>query len=189
MNKTLYLEKQNIDYILRVSRRSKSIRLSVYHDGRCIVTVPKYTPEWFVERFVSQKSQWIVDKIAHFKSIEKTGVLIIETNKKDYLKNKNQARVFVENKIKQFNQLYQFAFNKISIKNQKTCWGSCSKNKNLNFNYKIVLLPEKLADYIVVHELCHLGELNHSQKFWNLVARTFPDYKKLRQELKKIKVV
>ncbi|MFA5730367.1 MAG: M48 family metallopeptidase [Candidatus Paceibacterota bacterium] len=56
---------------------------------------------------------------------------------------------------------------------------------NLNFNYKIALLPERLADYIIVHELCHLKEVNHSQKFWNLVAKMMPDYLEIRNELKK----
>ncbi|MCU0660293.1 MAG: M48 family metallopeptidase [Candidatus Pacebacteria bacterium] len=84
-----------------------------------------------------------------------------------------------------FNKVYKFKFNKVSIKNQKTRWGSCSKRGNLNFNYKIALLPEKLAEYVVVHELCHLGQFNHSQKFWNLVAKTMPDYLDIKEELKR----
>ncbi|PIP23438.1 MAG: hypothetical protein COX90_01110 [Candidatus Nealsonbacteria bacterium CG_4_10_14_0_2_um_filter_38_17] len=70
------------------------------------------------------------------------------------------------------------------MKNQKTRWGSCFKKGNPNFNYKIALLSQRLADYIVVHELCHLGELNHSQKSWNLVAKAVPDYPEIRDELK-----
>jgi hypothetical protein len=104
----------------------------------------------------------------------------------DFLINKERARVFVKEKIVKLNTRYNFTYNHISIKNQKTRWGSCSKKGNLNFNYKIVTLPEHLAEYIIVHELCHLGEFNHSQKFWDLVARTVPDYKKKRNELRKI---
>ncbi len=68
--------------------------------------------------------------------------------------------------------------------NQRTKWGSCSKKGNLNFNYKIALMPEKIADYIVVHELCHLKEFNHSRKFWNLVVKIIPDYLEIKKELK-----
>jgi len=72
----------------------------------------------------------------------------------------------------------------VSIRNQKTRWGSCSRQKNLSFSYRLFLLPPRFCDYVIVHELCHLKEMNHSPKFWALVARTFPDYKKLRREMK-----
>jgi hypothetical protein len=102
-----------------------------------------------------------------------------------FLEYKNQAREIVEEKIARFNSFYNLNFNKIRIKNQKTRWGSCSKKGNLNFNYKIVFLESKMADYLVVHELCHLAEFNHSRSFWNLVAKTIPDYSKINRELKK----
>jgi len=100
------------------------------------------------------------------------------------LKYKQKAQALVEQKVKQFNNIYKFKFNKINIKNQKTRWGSCSRKGNLNFNYKIVLLPDKMADYIIAHELCHLKEFNHSQKFWNLVAAAIPNYLDIRTELR-----
>lgn len=104
--------------------------------------------------------------------------------KKEYLEHKNRALVLAKERLEFFNRSYGFNFNRVSIKNQKTRWGSCSKKGNLNFNYRIALLSEKLADYIIVHELCHLGQLNHSRQFWNLVAQTIPDYSALRKELK-----
>jgi len=108
-----------------------------------------------------------------------------KSDKGDYLKYKENALALAENRIRYFNKIYQFWLNAINIKNQKTRWGSCSRKGNLNFNYKIALLPLQLADYIIVHELCHLGEFNHSRKFWDLVGKTIPDYGLLRNELRK----
>lgn len=105
-------------------------------------------------------------------------------SKSEYLKYKNQAFDLVKNKLEHFNKFYNFKYNKVTVRNQSTRWGSCTKSGNINFNYKLALLPENLVDYVVVHELCHLGEFNHSKNFWDLVARTVPDFKERRQELR-----
>lgn len=96
------------------------------------------------------------------------------------------ARTLVHERLEYFNQFYRFVYHDVRIKSHLTRWGSCSSKGNLNFNYRIVLLPPELADYIVVHELCHLGEFNHSQKFWDLVAEQIPNYGELRQRLKAV---
>lgn len=111
----------------------------------------------------------------------------IRKNRTQYLKYKEQARTLIKEKIEVFNKIYEFRYGRIAIRNTKSRWGSCSKNGNLNFNYKIVFLPPKLADYLIVHEMCHLKEFNHSKKFWDLVRKAVPDYKELRKELKNIK--
>ena len=98
---------------------------------------------------------------------------------------REQARILVENRLSFFNKFYKFEINRIAIKNTSTRWGSCSSKKNLNFNYKIIYLKPYLADYLIVHELCHLGQLNHSKKFWALVSQTIKDYGKISKELKK----
>ena len=99
-----------------------------------------------------------------------------------------QARRFVENRINYFNKFYNFKMNRVAIKNQSTRWGSCSSKGNLNFNYKIIYLRPALADYLIVHELCHLGELNHSKRFWALVKKTISDYIELNRELRRTNV-
>ena len=101
-----------------------------------------------------------------------------------YLLHKETARALAYARLAYFNQAYGFRVGAVRIKNQRRCWGSCSKAGNLNFNYKIALLPAHLADYIIIHELCHLGELNHSGAFWNLVARSVPDWHERRKELR-----
>ena len=106
----------------------------------------------------------------------------------EYAKYKSAALHLAENRISHFNKFYQFTINKVTIKNQSSRWGSCSKKGNLNFNYKIAKLPQELADYVIVHELCHLKEFNHSPAFWNLVAQTIPNHKAIRKQFKKIQL-
>ena len=104
------------------------------------------------------------------------------------IKKREQARRFVEYRINYFNKFYNFEINRIAIKNTSTRWGSCSSKRNLNFNYKIIYLRPELADYLIVHELCHLGELNHSKRFRVLVSKTIPDYVKINKELRRTRV-
>ncbi|MEK7463164.1 MAG: M48 family metallopeptidase [Patescibacteria group bacterium] len=183
MKKRIELHKKKVEYTLKVSERARRMRLAIYCDGNFVVTVPRNMNENIIEQFIIRKSQWIIDKLKYFKSI--SGQVFIGGTKKDYAEYRDRAFVLAQKRIEYFNNIYSFKFNKINIKNQKTRWGSCSKKGNLNFNYKIALLPERLADYIIVHELCHLKEFNHSQRFWNLVARIMPDYLEIRNELRK----
>jgi len=183
MKRKIELHKKKVEYTLKVSKRARRMRLAIYCDGNFVVTAPRNMSENIVEQFIIRKSQWILDKLDYFKSI--SGQVFAKGTKKDYAEYKDQALALAEKRIGYFNKTYGFKFNKINIKNQKTRWGSCSRKGNLNFNYKIALLPERLADYIIVHELCHLKEFNHSQKFWNLVAKVMPDYLEIRNELKR----
>lgn len=105
---------------------------------------------------------------------------------KHYLENKEAARELVLARLTHFNQHYNLQWNRVAIRNQRRCWGSCTSLKNLNFNYKILLLPEHLRDYIIVHELCHLQHLHHRKEFWDLVGEEVPDYKKCVAELRAI---
>lgn len=103
---------------------------------------------------------------------------------KHYLLHKEKARERILARLQHFNQFYHFAWNRVAIRNQRRCWGSCSAKKNLNFNYKMLFLPEHLHDYIIVHELCHLKEMNHGPSFWLLVAEVIPGYEVCRAELR-----
>lgn len=186
IQKNIKINNINLSYILKTNCRAKNIRLSLYNDGRLVVVKPKRFSEKNIEKLILEKSSWILERIKKLGKI-KPQLSLVE-NRNIYLKYKEPARRLVEDKIRYFNKIYNFKFNRISIKNQKTCWGSCSRQGNLNFNYKILFLPEKLRDYIIVHELCHLKELNHSSKFWNLLFQIIPDYLEVRRELKKNKI-
>jgi predicted metal-dependent hydrolase len=175
----------SLPYQIKRSYRTRSLRIAVHVDGKVVVTAPKRLHMSVVEKFMREKSAWVQDKLAYFSKFDTS--LYKQSKRGDYRKYKEQALALVRDKITQFNEHYKFVFNQISIKNQKSRWGSCSRKGNLNFNYKIALLPEDLVDYIVVHELCHLGEFNHSANFWNLVAETMPDYKEKRARLKRMR--
>lgn len=105
---------------------------------------------------------------------------------KHYVEHKEAARALVLARLAYFNQYYNLHWNRVAIRNQRRCWGSCSSAKNLNFNYKILLLPPHLRDYIIVHELCHLVHLHHGQTFWDLVAEQMPNYKQFVRELREV---
>jgi len=183
MKKKIEIHKRKVEYTLNVSKRARRMRLAIYCDGNFVVTVPQGIDLNIVERFIMGKSRWIINKLNYFKAFQNT--IFAKTSKADFLKCRQQAQLYIENRIQYFNRPYQFKFNKINIKNQKTRWGSCSKKRNLNFNYKIALLPQHVADYIIAHELCHLVELNHSKKFWSLVGKLVPNYSEIRKELKR----
>jgi len=94
--------------------------------------------------------------------------------------------MLVHARLSHYNAVYRLPLRKIFIKSLKSRWGSCSERGNLNFNYLIVFLPPEVQDYLIVHELCHLQEFNHSPAFWSLVARTVPDHRTRRQELRRL---
>ncbi len=158
------------------------MRLAVYCDGNFVVTLPRGLNEITAKKYIVKKSKWILSKLDFFKKATLTKTF--KLTPKYYIKHKEAALIIANQRIECFNKTYGYKFNKLSIKNQKTRWGSCSKHRNLNFNFKIALLPADLRDYIIVHELCHLREFNHSKKFWNLVGITIPNYKDIIKNLR-----
>ncbi len=129
------------------------------------------------------------EKIELIKSARKEHVAKLRLKKKhthrEYLENKEKARELITAEVERMNLPYGFMYGKIAIRNQKTRWGSCSKKRNLNFNYKLIHLPKEEMEYVIVHELCHVAEFNHGKHFWELVARTVPEYKAIRSHMKK----
>lgn len=160
------------------------MRLAVYPDGAVVLTVPHRSEQSLIDRFLAKYAPWVERKI---KESENRTVLRIKREEIPQIK--KNAYDLVQNRATYFAQEYGFAFKNITIRAQKTRWGSCSHVGNLSFNYKIALLPQHLIDYIIVHEVCHLEEMNHSLRFWNLVARKAPQYERARGELRAIATV
>lgn len=101
-----------------------------------------------------------------------------------YERHRESARAVINERLHHFATFYEVQYARVSIRNTSTRWGSCSSAGGLNFHYKIGLLPPSLMDYVIVHEVCHLIEMNHSRSFWVHVARTVPDYRQCRAALK-----
>lgn len=115
--------------------------------------------------------------------------MIPRRSRPHYKKHKEAARALVRARLDYFNSHYCLGYKKVFIKNLKSRWGSCSERGNLNFNYRILFLPPDIVDYIIVHELCHLAEFNHSERFWGHVARTIPHHKHLRRSLRALEAL
>jgi len=171
-----------INYTIKKSKRAKYMRLTIYPDASVVLTIPWWTPRFLYKKFVQSKESWLLQKLK-IKNYELRKKVKIRT-RKDYLQNKERVRAFVLERLEALNKFYDFCYNRVSIRDQKTRWGSCSRKGNLNFNYKIIFLKKELADYIIVHELCHLKEMNHSGRFWDLVERVVLDHKTLRKKLR-----
>lgn len=196
MKKEIVIEDRKINYQIRKNSLSKSLRLSVRFcsekeigcemdsNVKILVTIPKRLSEKVAENFVRERQAWLLKKIDELKKNQIYPRKILTA--KDYQKEKRRAQKIIKERVSYLGRLYGFEFKKISIRSQRTRWGSCSQAGNLNFNYKLIYLPDKIIDYVIVHELCHLDEFNHSRRFWFLVSEIIPDYRILRRELKEI---
>ncbi len=175
----------NISYNIRESKRTKSVRVVVNCKADVSIVTPKGFDRRLVDNFISQKEAWIKEKIEYFKSRKK---IVRPDNivQGSYYTCSARAKKMIVGRVEYYNSFYNLKYNRISVKKQSTKWGSCSRKKNLNFNYKLLFLPQEMADYVVVHELCHLQEMNHSKKFWDLVAKVFPNFKEIRKEMRGI---
>jgi len=182
VEKIIKLNNQDIKYSIRNSKRAKNIRISIDQEGKLVVIKPYYYI-FSINKILRSKSKWILNKLS---SLD-TNIYL--SNKEDYLKYKEEVYNLILKRLEYYNRVYNYKYNKIRIKNQKSRWGSCSSQKNLNFNYKILFLKDYMQDYIIVHELCHLKEMNHSQRFWNLVSQSIPNYINIRKELKDYKIL
>jgi predicted metal-dependent hydrolase len=143
------------------------------------------------EGFIREKATWLTRKLDHFGTTGDPSATPPLPRRRfiraDYLQRKDEALELVLRKIAQFGTTYLAGLvpRSITIRNQRSRWGSCSRLGNLSFNWKILFLGARAQDYLIVHELCHLREFNHSSRFWALVAQTVPEWREIRKELRK----
>ena len=164
--------------MIRCRRRTVGIRIT--DEGEIIVRVPLRMPEAEIRRILESKRTWIEKTLAKVNSREQAPKLS-ETEIKALAK---QAKQLIPPRAAEWARRAGVTYGRITIRSQKTLWGSCSAKGNLNFNCLLMLCPEEVLDYVIVHELCHRKELNHSPRFWAEVERLLPEYRKPLKWLK-----
>jgi predicted metal-dependent hydrolase len=180
----------DLEYTHRITKRAKRMLVTIYADGHIVVTTPRPVREETLERFLRAKQEWILETQEKLKKKTEKSFLQKPHTKVEITNYTEEAHALAAARLAHFAELYRsvhdihLSHNSITIRNQKTRWGSCSRTRSLSFNYRIACIPPALADYIIVHELCHTKEMNHSPKFWKLVEKTIPDYAARRRALR-----
>lgn len=181
--------------IIRSNRKTLAIQINP--DLSVTVRAPMYAPQSDIERILREKESWIqkhIEKIreqeAKRKKTQGEKGEYGESVESEYLTNEeikklaDKALQHIPKRVSYFAKQIGVTYEKITIRNQKTRWGSCSSKGNLNFNCLLMLTPPEVIDYVVVHELCHRKEMNHSEAFWAEVEKILPYYKEQVKWLK-----
>ena len=169
----------NVPYQIIKSDR-KTIAIQIKPDGQVVVRCPKRMRVEEARRFVESKADWIEKHLA-----KRQPQNVAKYTPKEVEQLREQARKLVTERVKYYALIIGVTYGQIAIRTQHTRWGSCSSKGNLNFNCLLALTPPEVLDYVVVHELCHRKDLNHSDRFWSQVERILPDYKARKAWLKK----
>ena len=182
------LDKEEIEVeIIRSKRRSMAIQIRT--DGSVVVRVPMHASDRAIKRFVSAHARWIADNRGQmFERRKKLADNPYDIPAWESLSaaDKKIAKQKIMEHVDYYSRRMEIDYGSISMRNQKSRWGSCSSKGNLNFNYRLAYLPEELLDYVVVHELAHRRHMDHSVAFWEEVETYYPAYKKCRQMLNDI---
>ena len=164
----------------------KTVAISVNSDLSVTVKAPQGVSEKDIYRILEEKKAWICTHLEQVKRdkarYESSGAKKLTYEDINMLADK--AIEVIPKRVKYFAPIVGVTYGRITIRNQKTRWGSCSAKGNLNFNCLLMLTPPKVLDYVVVHELCHRKEMNHSKSFWTEVEKVMPDYKEAVRWLK-----
>lgn len=173
------------EYNVEVRRsKRKSAAIKITADMQIVVFVPLYVSDNEIERMVISKSKWIDEHMLKVQSTVDERSKLEKITFEQIKELADQAVEYIPKRVKYYAEKENFVYNKITIKNLVSRWGSCSTKGNLNFNCLLMLTPDYVIDYIVVHELCHLREMNHSEKFWAEVEKIMPDYQRAELWLK-----
>ena len=159
----------------------KSLTIQVKTDGSVVVRAPLRLAKYRIERFVTEHEDWIRTQQKKVEKYREQVHVITEEERRDGIL---RARKIFPERTAYFAKRMGVTYNRITIREQKTRWGSCSSVGNFNYNWKLVLMPPGVLDYVVVHELSHIGNMNHSRRFWQRVASVLPDYQMRQRWLK-----
>ena len=171
------------EYIIKKSRRT-TISVQITPDQKLLVKAPAYTSIKEVEEFLREKRDWIIKQINRTKVTSQQAAQMGILSDKEIRKLKRDAKKIIPERVEYYAKLSGITYNRIFIRLQKSRWGSCSVEGNLNFNALLALMPLEVLDSVVVHELCHRRHMDHSKAFYDEVLKIFPDYKKWDKWLK-----
>ena len=167
--------------LIRSDRKTLGLQIK---EGRLIVRAPRRAARAEIERFLEKHRGWIESHLAESRVKEQAKAAVPRLAPEELRALADRAREVIPKRAAYYAPLVGVRYGRITIRNQRTRWGSCSGKKNLNFNCMLMLAPPEVVDSVVVHELCHLKEMNHSARFYAEVLRVFPDYRKWDKWLK-----
>ncbi len=178
-------EENHRAYHVRIIRsRRKTIGIQIQSSDLVVIRAPLHTSTEEIFRLTGQKRAWIekhLEMAARRETQKRQAGPLAES---DIRSLSRQALDYFPGRTRMWAERIGVGYGRITIRNQKTRWGSCSSKGNLNFNCLLMLCPEEIRDYVIVHELCHRKEMNHSPRFWGLVEAAMPDYRARRKWLK-----
>jgi predicted metal-dependent hydrolase len=167
-----------------IRSRRRTLALQVRQNGEVVVRAPLFVREQEVRRFVEEHLEWIKKQQRKLTFAAEQRSEIRPLTEEELSALREQARRDLTERAKLYAPRVGVTYGRISIRHQKTKWGSCSSGGNLNFNCLLMLAPEAVRDYVVVHELCHRKQMNHSEAFWAEMERVLPEYREARKWLK-----
>ncbi len=167
-----------------IKSNRKTMTLEVTREGRIIVRAPLKMPQSEIERFVQSKAEWLEKTLAKVRQRKDLNHQQPRLSMDEIHALAQKAMEVLPERTAYFAARIGVSYGGITIRNQRTRWGSCSSKGNLNFNCLLMLTPPEIQDYVVVHELCHRKEMNHSDRFWKEVEKILPDYKERKAWLK-----
>ena len=156
--------------LIRARRKTLGLQIK---DGKVIVRAPMRLPKATIDAFVAKHEDWIVKNLAK----ERAGQSLPKLTEQELSTIAKQAKEVIPARVAYYAALLGVEYGRITIRTQKTRWGSCSAKGNLNFNCLLMLAPPEVLDSVVVHELCHRKHMNHSKAFYDEIVRVMPDYK------------
>jgi hypothetical protein len=155
------------------SDRARYTRITLKRDGAVKLTVPRLVSLEQARRFLDSRLGWIRRHRRDFRRLQEMPVA-----------SGAQARRLLVDRLRELAARHGFQYNRVSVKNQRTLWGSCSSRNNINLNINLLRLPEELRDYVILHELVHTHHKNHSQAFWRALDQLVGSGKRLQRQLR-----
>lgn len=171
-----------------VKSNRKTFSLEVKRDGSVILRAPIFASNRQIEEFYNKNKAWLEKHIIENEKRTEESRFYPAFTEDEIKALKARAKQYIPKRVEYWAEIIGVKYNSVSIRAQKTRWGSCSSKGNLNFNCLLMLTDTEAIDYVIIHELCHIKELNHSKHFWLLVETYMPNYKEVQKRIKSMEL-